>query len=65
MITTTAVVLYVVFAILVGICGSRRRMGFIGTFILSLLLTPILMLIVLMITGPAANAGVRRRARAD
>ena len=60
-----AVALYVIFAILVGICGSRRRMGFVGTFILSLLLTPILMLVVLMITGPAATAGVKRRARAD
>ena len=35
------VFLYVVFCILVGICGSQRRMGFTGTFIFSLLVTPV------------------------
>jgi hypothetical protein len=45
--------LYVVFCILVGLCGSQRRMGFIGTFLLSLFLTPVLVLIVLLLTGPA------------
>ncbi len=47
------VFLYVVFCILVGICGSQRRMGFTGTFIFSLLVTPVLVLIVLLMTGPA------------
>jgi hypothetical protein len=47
------VVLYVIFCILVGLCGSQRRMGFIGTFIISLFLTPLLVLIVLLLTGPA------------
>jgi hypothetical protein len=47
------VFLYVVFCILVGICGSQRRMGFTGTFIFSLLITPVLVLIVLLMTGPA------------
>jgi hypothetical protein len=45
--------LYVVFCILVGVCGSQRRMGFIGTFIVSLFLTPVLVLIVLLLTGPS------------
>lgn len=56
-----ALILYVVFSILVSLCGSQRRMGFIGTFIMSLLLTPILVLIVLLLTGPAQRAIVHRR----
>lgn len=55
-----ALILYVVFCILVGICGSQRRMGFIGTFILSLILTPVLMLIILLLTGPSRIAWHRR-----
>ena len=54
-------ILYVVFSILVGLCGSQRRMGFIGTFIVSLLFTPILVLIVLLLTGPAQRVIVHRR----
>ena len=56
-----AVILYVVFAILVGLCGSQRRMGFIGTFIVSLLFTPVIVLIVLLLTGPSQRAIVHRR----
>jgi uncharacterized membrane protein YkvI len=56
-----ALILYVVFSILVGLCGSQRRMGFIGTFIVSLLFTPILVLIVLLLTGPAQRVIVHRR----
>lgn len=47
------VILYIVFCILVGICGSQRRMGFTGTFIFSLLVTPVVVLVVLLMTGPA------------
>jgi hypothetical protein len=47
------VFLYVVFCILVGICGSQRRMGFTGTFIFSMLVTPVVVLIVLLMTGPS------------
>lgn len=47
------VILYIVFCILVGICGSQRRMGFTGTFIFSILVTPVVVLIVLLMTGPA------------
>lgn len=47
-----ALVGYVIFCILVGVCGSQRRMGFIGTFILSFFLTPLVVLIVLLLTGP-------------
>lgn len=47
------VFLYIVFCILVGICGSQRRMGFTGTFIFSLLVTPVVVLVVLLMTGPS------------
>jgi len=47
------VFLYVVFSILVGICGSQRRMGFTGTFIFSILVTPVVVLVVLLMTGPS------------
>jgi hypothetical protein len=50
---TIAVLLYLAFSILVGLAGSQRRMGFTGTFILSLLLTPVVVLIVLLLTGPS------------
>ncbi len=35
---------YLIFSVLVGLCGSQRRMGFTGTFLLSLVITPILAL---------------------
>jgi hypothetical protein len=55
-----ALITYVVFCILVGICGSQRRMGFIGTFIVSLLFTPVIVLIVLLLTGPTRISWHRR-----
>jgi len=53
---------YLVFALLVGLCGSQRRMGFTGTFLLSLVVTPVIALVVLMITGPSRRAEMARRA---
>lgn len=53
---------YVIFALLVGLCGSQRRMGFTGTFLLSLLITPVLGLLILLITGPSRRAEMARRA---
>ena len=47
---------YLAFCILVGLCGSQRRMGFTGTFLLSLIVTPVIALIVLLITGPSRTA---------
>jgi hypothetical protein len=46
---------YVVFCLLAGLCGSQRRMGFFGTFILSLLFTPVVVLVVLLLTGPSSR----------
>jgi len=53
MVIGVAVVIYVVFCLLTGLCGSKRRLGFIGTFVLSLLLTPLIVLPILMLTGPS------------
>ena len=55
MINFIAIVLYVAFAVLVGLCGSHRRMGFLGTFLVSLLLTPIIVLLILILTAPSSN----------
>ena len=51
-----AIIVYVLFCILVGICGSQRRMGFTGTFILSFFVTPLVILIILLLTGPSQRA---------
>jgi hypothetical protein len=55
-----AIIVYVLFCILVGICGSQRRMGFTGTFILSFFLTPLVILIILLLTGPSQRAERRQ-----
>jgi hypothetical protein len=60
-----AIILYVVFCILVGICGSQRRMGFIGTFLVSLFFTPVIVLIVLLLTGPSPRIAWHRRPPSD
>jgi hypothetical protein len=54
---------YLVFSILVGLCGSQRRLGFTGTFLLSLVITPILALVVILITGPSRRVQLERRRR--
>jgi len=48
--------MYVVFCVVVGLCGSRRRLGFFGTFLLSFLFTSVVMLIVLLLTGQSQRA---------
>lgn len=60
---TIGVIAYIVFCVLVGLCGSQRRMGFTGTFILSLLITPLIVLIVLLLTGPSQRVEEGSRPR--
>jgi Na+/melibiose symporter-like transporter len=57
----TLLTIYVVACLFTGLFGRHRRMGFIGTFLISLLITPVLMLLVLAITGPAPQIEWRRR----
>ena len=45
--------IYVAFCALTGLFGSHRRMGFIGTFLLTLLTTPLVMIPVLVLTSPS------------
>ena len=54
---------YLIFSILVGLCGSQRRMGFTGTFLLSLVITPVLALVLLLVTGPSRRIQLERRPR--
>ena len=56
-------IVYLIFSILVGLCGSQRRMGFTGTFLLSLVVTPVLALLVLLVTGPSRRVQLERRPR--
>jgi hypothetical protein len=54
-------IIYVVFCLLTGICGIDRRMGFFGTFALALVTTPLVVLPLLLITGPNRRIEWRRR----
>jgi hypothetical protein len=51
--TAIAIFIYVAFCLLAGLCGVKRRMGFLATFILALLVTPIPVLLVLLLTAPS------------
>jgi hypothetical protein len=59
MVLSIGLILYIVFCVLVGLCGSLRRMGFIGTFILSIFFTPVVVIIVLLLTGPSRRVASR------
>ena len=54
-------VIYIIFCVLTGLCGSDRRMGFLGTFLLALATTPLVVLPLLLITGPSRRIEWRRR----
>lgn len=49
------IILCVILCVLKGLCGSHRRMGFFGTFILAIITTPLVVLPVLLITGPSSR----------
>ena len=54
-------IVYIVFCVLTGLCGSDRRMGFIGTFLLAVVTTPLVVLPLLLLTGPSRRVEWRRR----
>ncbi len=56
-----AILAYVAVCLLTGYAGTHRRMGFWGTFVLALFITPLVMLPVLFITGPSRRVEWRRR----
>jgi hypothetical protein len=51
-----AVILYLIFCLLTALCGTQRRIGFFGTFLLSVIISPVVVLLVLMLTGPTSRA---------
>jgi hypothetical protein len=55
------VIVYIGFCVLTGLFGSDRRLGFLGTFLLALILTPVVVLPVLLLTGPSHRVEWRRR----
>jgi hypothetical protein len=52
---------YILLCLLTGFAGSHRRMGFWGTFFLTIFITPLVMLLLLFITGPSWRVEWRRR----
>ena len=56
-----AILAYIVVCLLTGFCGTHRRMGFWGTFVMAVLTTPPVVLLVLFITGPSRRMEWRAR----
>jgi hypothetical protein len=56
-----AILAYILVCLLTGFCGTHRRMGFWGTFFLAIFTTPLIVLLVLFITGPSRRIEWRRR----
>ena len=54
-------VVYIALCVLTGLFGSQRRLGFLGTFLLALIVTPLIVLPVLVLTGPSRKVEWRRR----
>ena len=48
--------IYLLLSVLVGLLGSQRRIRFLGTFVLSILFTPIAVFAVLYLTQPVRRA---------
>ncbi|HXD13968.1 MAG TPA: hypothetical protein VNU65_07300 [Xanthobacteraceae bacterium] len=54
-------IVYIIFCILTGLCGVHRRTGFVGTFFIALITTPLVVLPVLFLTGPSRHVEWRPR----
>jgi hypothetical protein len=54
-------IVYLIFCVLTGLCGTQRRMGFLGTFLLALVTTPLVVLPILLLTGPSRRVEWRYR----
>ncbi|MFL6799209.1 MAG: hypothetical protein ACJ8F3_17550 [Xanthobacteraceae bacterium] len=63
MLLITLLILYLLCCWITGYVGRFRRMGMLGTFLLSILITPLLMLLLLVMTGP--SQGVEWRPKRD
>jgi hypothetical protein len=54
-------IVYITFCVLTGLCGVNRRMGFLGTFLIAVAVTPLLVLPLLFFTGPSRRVEWRPR----
>ena len=54
-------IVYLIFCALTGLCGIDRRMGFFGTFLLAIVTTPLVVLPILLLTGPSRRMEWHRR----
>jgi hypothetical protein len=54
-------IVYITMCVLTGLCGSQRRLGFFGTFLVALITTPLVVLPVLLLTGPSRRVEWHRR----
>lgn len=54
-------VVYIALCVLTGFFGSQRRLGLLGTFLMALMVTPLIVLPVLFLTGPSRKVEWRRR----
>jgi peptidoglycan/LPS O-acetylase OafA/YrhL len=54
-------IFYFLFCLLTGLCGSQRRMGFFGTFLVAIVVTPVVVLFVLLLTGPSNRVEWHRK----
>jgi hypothetical protein len=53
--------IYLVLCVIAAVFGRRRAMGFFGTLLFSLMLTPLVVLAVLLLTAPARKVVISRR----
>ena len=56
MLSAGLIIIYLIFCLLTGLCGTQRRLGFFGTFLISIIITPVVMLLVLIFTAPIRTA---------
>ena len=56
-----AILAYLTVCLLTGFAGTERRMGFWGTFLFAILVTPLVAFPVLFITCPSRHVEWRRR----
>jgi hypothetical protein len=53
--------IYLVLCLVTALFGRRRAMGFFGTLLFSLMLTPLLVMAVLLLTAPGRKVIISRR----
>jgi hypothetical protein len=54
---------YLIGAVFVGVFGLDRRLGFLGFFVLSLIFSPPLVFVILLVTRPISTDRLRRPLR--